>query len=263
MYGLQKWLWTAVFAVAAVSPVEAQQGNITSGGPTTTGQQRTTSSGSGFSGSSFGSGSNGGLGGNNNAGSQLSSSLLSSLQSSNSQYTNIQSGGSSSLQKSNVFSQFYASPYIASGGQGGSFGQPLYGTTGGSSGGGRNSALTSGFGSGGLGGGGRGQNLSNQQSGIVVPIQAQINYSALMRFQTAPAAATKIQSEIRTVIDGSSMVSNAKGIQVITDQNNNVTLRGTVADSEEARFIEGMVRLTPGVAGIKNELTPTIRTGGK
>ena len=40
----------------------------------------------------------------------------------------------------------------------------------------------------------------------------------------------------------------------LTNANNNVTLRGTVKDDDEARLVEGLVRITPGVGAIKNEL---------
>ena len=50
-------------------------------------------------------------------------------------------------------------------------------------------------------------------------------------------------------------LSNPAGVQVLTTPDNNVVLRGTVRDAREARLVEGMVRLTPGVAYIKNELT--------
>ena len=285
MYGLQRWMWATVFAVAAMAPAAAQQpttpttttpstngsGSINSGG-------RTAPSLSSQGGNSLGNrGSNGMSGGNFGANNTLTSDLLSVFQPQNLQYTNLGTSTSSMLQKSNVFSGFYANPYAmgmsSSGGGtgGGGFGQPLYGTsTGGQSAGGRNASFNSsfnssgGFGAGGFGGGGRGgQNNAANQSGILIPVQVQMNYTALLQFPAAPAAASRIQTDIRAALNGTSMIANAKAVEVITDRNNNVTLRGPVADEDEARLIEGMVRLTPGVREIKNELVPAIRSGGR
>ncbi len=75
-----------------------------------------------------------------------------------------------------------------------------------------------------------------------------------MRFPTPPVTAIKLQTDLRGIIDAGGL-SNSKSVQVLADGNNNVTLRGTVKDDEEARLVEGLVRLTPGVGGITNELT--------
>ena len=66
-----------------------------------------------------------------------------------------------------------------------------------------------------------------------------------------------MQTDLRVMIDGISGIANPKGVQIITDAENNVTLRGTVKDNDEARFVEGLVRTTPGVRAITNELTAT------
>ena len=66
-----------------------------------------------------------------------------------------------------------------------------------------------------------------------------------------------VESDLRLMIDGMSGIANPKGVQIITDADNNVTLRGSVKDSDEARFVEGLVRITPGVREITNELTAT------
>ena len=78
-----------------------------------------------------------------------------------------------------------------------------------------------------------------------------------MMFPTPPVAATRMQTDLRVMIDGISGIANPKGVQIITDAENNVTLRGTVKDNDEARFVEGLVRTTPGVRAITNELTAT------
>jgi hypothetical protein len=296
MYGLQKWAWAAVFAVAATAPAAAQQtGGINSGGRTSSfsggqggsqlGSSQLGSSQLGSSqlgsqlggqlGSSFGgsNGSNGGFGGSNGGiGGSNGNGFSNTTQTMPTLMTN-----SSSLQKSNVFSGYYASPMLASGStSSASFGSPLYGTSSGGTSGGRGSTVgsTSSYGGGGLGGAGRsglggglGNSNSANQSGIVVPIQTQLAYTAVIlpgpTVPTAPVAVSRIQTEIRGVLDRSTMISNAKDVQISVDRFNNVILRGTVANRDEAAFIEGMVRITPGVAGIINELTPDLRTGSK
>jgi osmotically-inducible protein OsmY len=50
------------------------------------------------------------------------------------------------------------------------------------------------------------------------------------------------------------MLSNPQGISVSVQPNNVVVLRGTVRDASEARLAEGMIRLTPGVRQVQNEL---------
>src|SRR5256885_7103062 len=47
--------------------------------------------------------------------------------------------------------------------------------------------------------------------------------------------------------------SNPRGIEVVSD-GAVVVLRGAVRDEDEARLAENMIRLTPGVRDVKNEL---------
>jgi hypothetical protein len=169
---------------------------------------------------------------------------------------------SSVLDKSNFLGGYFANPYFQgqisqqTNASPGGFGSPLYGTAGGSSGrGGASGGLYSGI------GGGRGGSQANQQSGILIPIPTQIAYTAQMQFASPPVAASKIQTELRGLLNNTTEIANAKNVQIIVDANNNVILRGTVKDYDEARLVEGLVRLTPGVQGIANELTATAGSG--
>jgi osmotically-inducible protein OsmY len=91
----------------------------------------------------------------------------------------------------------------------------------------------------------------------VVPLQVQLTYAAVPRFAAPPVAtAPQLETQITGLLARSTAVSNPAGVQVITAANNDVTLRGTVKDIDEARLIEGLVRLTPGVRFITNELVP-------
>ena len=195
----QKWVWIAAIAtvVGAAAPATAQQSGI-GGGLGSTGGIGGSSGGIGGSSGGMGGGiggSSGGMGGgtgsNGLGGTSTQSNIPSMLT------------FPSSLQSSNPFAGYYSNPYAmglnstGTGGAGGggssaaSFGSPVYGTSTGTNttstgaGGGRGGA-------GGLGGGGAGglggQNSSSaNQSGIIVPIQSQMNYAALAEVLPPPS----------------------------------------------------------------------------
>jgi hypothetical protein len=254
MREFRKWVWTAVIAVAAAGPAAAQQGTITSsGGGQTTGSLSGTGGSFGGGAGQVGSGGSGGsgLGGSSSGstGSQLQGSSLQTM-TAPPKITAPTGQNSSSLSTANPFAGYYSNPYF----QGlitaqtnatpGGFGAPLYG---------KSTTTTSSSTRGGLGS----SSQSSQQSGILIPIPVQINYTAQMRFPTPPVAAGKMQTDLRVVLDNTSQIANPKAVQIIVDANNNVILRGNVADEDEARLVEGIVRLTPGVRAIQNELTAT------
>lgn len=251
MRELRKWAWAAVVATAAAAPAVAQQGTVTNSG---SGLSSTSLSGTGGL-TGGGAGQLGGQGGGQGgSGSQLQGSPLQTMEAAP-KITATTGTATGSLQKSNLLAGYYANPYF----QGiskqtnaapGGFGMVLMPVT--ASTGARG---TTGGGAGGLGG--RGGMTSSTQSGILVPLPVQINYSARMMFPTPPVAAARMQTDLRVMLDGTPGIANPKGVQIITDADNNVTLRGTVADSDEARFVEGLVRVTPGVRAISNELTAT------
>jgi hypothetical protein len=145
----------------------------------------------------------------------------------------------------------------------GGFGSPLFGTGGtgggqlGFAGGTTGARTTTGaagragaFGSrGGFGGAG------SAQSGIVVQLPVQISYPAVARFSAPPVAATQLQADLSDLISrANGIISNPAGVQVLT-RGNVVILRGEVKDEDEARLLEGLVRLTPGVRGLQSELS--------
>lgn len=254
MRGLRTWAWAVVIAATA-GPASAQFTTGTTGGTTgTTGTggitggttSRTTSS----SGSSLSSSSTG-LSGSSGTNSNSTNNGLATLDSSNVQFTNIGITGTSSLQKSNVFASFYANPYalgLSSSAGAGGFGQPLFGTTSGATGGAGRTGATGTTGRAGL------NNNAANQSGILIPLPVQLAYSAQVQFPTPKVATPRLQADLRGIIDAGGLASPA-GVQVVADADNNVTLRGTVKDDDEKRLAEGLVRLTPGVGTITNELT--------
>ena len=103
-------------------------------------------------------------------------------------------------------------------------------------------------GRGGLGGGAG-------QSAVVAQLPVQISYPAIARFSAPPVPPPQIQADISGMIARSAgLISNPAGIQVTVD-GDTVILRGRVKDLDEAQLIENVVRLTPGVHGLRSELT--------
>ena len=181
----------------------------------------------------------------------------------------------SALNQSNILGGYYANPYyqgrassstIAPGG----FGAALYGSGGGTGGTGGfpqatgntinarsgNAAITTGGRTqqGGQAGGQQGGfgNTANQ-SGIVIPLPRQIAYTATLSFKAPVATMPQVATDLRATIDRSTMLANPRGVGLAMD-GNVVVLSGSVASDDEVRLVEGMVRLTPGVRDVRNEL---------
>ena len=86
-----------------------------------------------------------------------------------------------------------------------------------------------------------------QQSGT------RLAYAATVAFRPRPILPSQLQADLRATLDRSTAIKNAKGIQVQVEGQTAV-LRGTVGDEDERRMAEGLVRLTPGVRQVRNEL---------
>jgi hypothetical protein len=136
----------------------------------------------------------------------------------------------------------------------GGFGQALYPTSAGNSTGGRGGAAGR-TGAGGLAGrgGGLGGSTTGTEYGTIVAQPVQIMFPAVPKFASTPIAAPKLQADLAGMLARSPSV-NAAGVQVIAE-GHTVTLRGTAKSEDEARTIAGMVRMTPGVREVRNELT--------
>lgn len=281
MRTLRRLVLAASFVGLTASAGFAQQGQITTGGGQTTGSI-------GGTGGLAGGGQAGQLGGSSLGGISLQTMQTAPTISAPTATT----GGSGSADP--IFGGYYANPYYqgmlanataSPGGFGTALGgNSVSGSTGGASGGGvgmrtTNTAARTGasaYGTTGTAGrtgttatagrtgttgaagalGGRGgvNNLSANQAAVVVPLTVQITYPAVPQFQTPRMAAPQVQTDVSGMIARSAL-SNPAGVQATVDAANTVTLRGNVADAAEARLVEGMVRLTPGVVGIRNELT--------
>jgi hypothetical protein len=146
---------------------------------------------------------------------------------------------------------------LAPGGLGGG-GLAGGGLAGGGLAGGRAGALGGGLG-GGLGGAGLGGGLGGRaggvtQTGQIIQLPRQIAYPAVLRFPSPPVVPAQVQTDIQNVIGRSTMIANPAGVQVQVS-GPAVVLRGAVRDEDEARLLENVARLTPGVQQVKNELT--------
>lgn len=129
----------------------------------------------------------------------------------------------------------------------GSFGTALYPATG--------VGGTAGRGAQGTGGRTGGAAITDA-GGQIVTLPRQIAYASQIQFKSPTGnAMPQLQTDLRSAINRvpTDMLANPAGVQVVVD-GRNVTLKGSVRDDEESRLVEGLVRLTPGVFGIKNEL---------
>jgi osmotically-inducible protein OsmY len=68
-----------------------------------------------------------------------------------------------------------------------------------------------------------------------------------------PIIPSQLQADLMAMSGRSKAVSNPATIQISAEANN-VTIRGVATSKDEARTIESMIRMTPGVHGVKNEL---------
>ncbi len=94
---------------------------------------------------------------------------------------------------------------------------------------------------------------SSNQGAQVIPIPRPIAYTATLRFTPPPVAPQRMQADLQGMLSRAPALSNPGAVQVLTT-GQTVILRGTAKDEDEARLIEGMVRLTPGVHDVRNEI---------
>ena len=136
------------------------------------------------------------------------------------------------------------------------FGQPSFGTS-------TTRVTTTGLGGTGLGGrtgtaalGGRGMagGLGGMRGGLGGANQMpEASYAATIRFAPPPVAVTTIRTDLQGLLNRSSALSRPGTVRVEAE-GEVIVLRGRVADEDEKRLVEGMVRLEPGVREVRNEL---------
>jgi BON domain len=154
---------------------------------------------------------------------------------------------------SNIVAPYYASPLqtglpstYASTANGGTatnkaFGSPLYVTA--------NNNLNSASAS-------RGQSNTGMGTTTTAPAGISVGprYTQSLGWKPEPAAGTRLATDLQGVIGRSASLSNPKGIQVLME-GQTVVLRGTAADSHERTLAAAIVSMSPGVYGVRNELT--------
>ena len=257
MRELKRLAWAAAVAAASAAPGFAQMGGGGTGGglgtAATTGLSSTPLSGGSTGTGGTGSGSTGGTG---TTGGTANATLPQAPTLTRPSQANVTNPA---IATSNFLRGFYGAPYyqgsnmsFVPNGLPGGFGAALYPAT-----------ATGGAGRGGVGGiggaGGRagaagGGVNTTDPGGILVPLPRQIAYAAQVRFAIPPAPPTQLLTDLRGEIDRAPAIANPAGVQIQVD-GRAVILRGAVRDQDEARLVEGMVRLTPGVGSILNELT--------
>lgn len=90
---------------------------------------------------------------------------------------------------------------------------------------------------------------NNNNSNTVIRIQ----HTTTLDFPVKPVVASELQQNLQSIIARSSSIKDPSKIKVAIE-GNTVVLSGPVASERELKLVEGMIRLTPGVRAIRNEL---------
>jgi hypothetical protein len=139
----------------------------------------------------------------------------------------------------------------------GGFGGRTFGTTGGGLGGfGGRTFGTAGGGFGTMTGRGMGSGFGGSlNSGLAssTPVIRPTPYLATPAFIARPVAPPRVRTDLQQVLARSTALPSGRGMQVVMD-GSVVVLQGRVADDHERRLAEAMLRLSPGVREIRNEL---------
>jgi hypothetical protein len=275
-YSLLPIALTGVICLAAPASLYAQMSTGTTGGRSTGsgsyGSGTGTSLGGGSSSSSFGFNSSSfGLG---STGTGTGTSNTSPFGSS------AGAGGSTSgYGATSLFGPYLANP-MAAGVPGTAtstsktFGQPLFNvsssgvyntnTTGGGRGNTLGGALGGRAGSMNYGAGATGNiNRAGSTSTMNAAVPFRSNaapYTTRIAFVVTPPSREELRSDLARVIAQSADLPSRSGISVQME-GNTVVLQGQVSTNEERRVVESLVRLTPGVQGVRNELVPQTAAG--
>ncbi len=136
------------------------------------------------------------------------------------------------------------------------FGVPLYTIAGtGGAGGAAGSAYLGLAGSSGVGGG-TAIASTGSFGASSIGVRRAPQYTTALGFAYRPEPPARLQSQLQEVIARAGRLAPGDNIRVDVD-GATVVLRGTVVDEHDRRLAEGLVRLTPGVHDLRNELTVT------
>lgn len=245
-------VWSTLVFLIWATPGSPQQARTGSSNSSSFGSGGSGSSG--LSGGSFGSGSLSSgfsLGGSIGSSSGLggSSSLGGSQSSSPFIPRNTPTGtssrtGTTGVATSNIFSAYYANPFTAgmTNSTGKTFGAPLYtitATTGLLGGATATLGTSSTFGPSGT---------NPSYFGRRSP-----TYITVLGFDPPETLPNELQAKLQQVVARSSKLPSSPTIRVVFD-GNIVVLRGMVANDRERRMAENIIRLSPGVRHVRNEL---------
>lgn len=250
---LNKLVWAAIIAGATATPVFAQGGGPSGGAAP-----------GGSPGGSSGMGSSSPGGGTSNQ-----STTLASLGQTPQISAPTTAGGNTgnSVSTSNFLSQYYGNPYYqgvltnaqSNNNSPGGLGAVLFGSSSTSGGGGQigfagGTSSGSRTGTTGARGGTSSTNSSSSNQGIIIPLPVQISYPVVPDFKIDRLTAGQIQSTVIAELRRSKDVSYPSTVSISTD-GNVVTVRGNAKDKAEAKKIESMIGMTPGVHSVKNEIS--------
>jgi hypothetical protein len=114
---------------------------------------------------------------------------------------------------------------------------------------------TTGFGNTGFGNtGGRNMGGTTQQQGVVAQASRSVAYSVRSRIPNREITPAMMTSDLNIALARSTALSNPGSVNASYD-GRTVVLRGQVKDADEAKLAESVIRLTPGVRVVQNELT--------
>ena len=208
----------------------------------------------GFTGSNFGFGSTSGTSGSTSFRPPVGTNSVGSGVGYAPSYGTTFSGinAFSGISSSNPFGSYYANPLAAGMSSGNTrtrFGSPLYNLA-------TSTGLTGGVGNiGGRGALGGTATISNQQpvGASSIGMRRAPAYTTTLGFAYAPPKVGGLQARLQSVITDSTRLASKDSIQVEVT-GDTVILRGTAADEHERRLAEALVRLTPGVRDLQNEI---------
>ena len=95
--------------------------------------------------------------------------------------------------------------------------------------------------------GNQNQNRNNQN---ITPI----TYAMEVKFQAPAIVPARLQTDLLGLVSRTTAIRQPGNVRIEV-AGTTVILRGQVADDEERRVVEGMVRMEPGVREVRNELT--------
>ncbi len=255
MLPMTRWLLGGAALLVCFAPASAQTGTTGTGtGTTTTGRTSTGTTGTtGTTGAGFvgGTGFTGGTGTTGTAGAMGFTGGTGYTGGTGTTGTG-RTGGLSGARiptSFNPFNTYYINPMSmglgttstgTAGKTTGTFGQPIYGTT---------TATTTGAGT-----GQRTTTNTNTAVGFsTIGIRKNTPFVTTLAEDLPLVTHTLVRTDLQAVLERSSMLKSKNGIAVEVD-GPVVVLRGEVASDRERRLAEGILRLSPGVREVRNEL---------